>query len=58
MEALALPVLAGSLVMFALFGLLVSLRHPPTFWMDERRLPKRHVRGRSVDASQPPSKAG
>ncbi len=41
MEALALPFLALALASFALLGIWVSVRNPPRFWMDEKRIPDR-----------------
>jgi hypothetical protein len=44
MEQLALPILATALLVVVLLGILVGARNPPRFWMDEKRIPDRHMR--------------
>jgi hypothetical protein len=44
MERLALPIIAGTLVVLLILAIWVSLRNPPRFWMDEKRVPDRNVR--------------
>ncbi len=44
MEPFALPMLASGLAFFVIVGILVSLRNPQRFWIDEKLVPDREVR--------------
>jgi hypothetical protein len=52
MERFVLPLLTLSLIFLVVLAIVVSVRNPPRFWMDEKRIPERQVkparRGRSV----------
>lgn len=50
MEALALPVLSGALGFFVVLSIWISVRNPPQFWMDEKRLPEPQIKKRRKEA--------
>lgn len=45
METFALPILVGSLLLVVAVSIAISMRNPPTFWIQEKRRPVQHVRG-------------
>jgi hypothetical protein len=58
MGAFALPILASLLVIIVLISIFVSVRNPPVFWMDERRVLDRLGRTRDRKwTAGPPAEA-